>query len=379
MQTGTTPEPIRGLDNVLALQSSVCRLSAEDGRLSYRGYDVPELGEKSSCEETAYLLIVGDLPTSTELRLFSTQIKGQQKLPPAVLRLLKTLPPATDAMSALRAALALLAIDQPVKVPPSHEDALAQTLRLLGLTPTIVASWHRLRTGQKPLLPKKSQSYAANFLTMLTGTAPDADAERAFDTALILRADNELNPSTFAARVTAATGADVYGSVIAAMSALAGPRHGWHTRNVMAAIEEIGAPERVGEWVRERLAQRKKIAGFGHVVYHGEDPRTGVLRMLAERECQRAGLWPLFRTAQELDHMVVRETGQHPIVDFYLAPLYRALGIPTDLFTAVFAISRMCGWAAHILEQYGDEKLLRPRAEYVGPVDLPYRTIRQRR
>jgi citrate synthase len=379
MTPGTTPDPVRGLDNVIALQSSICQLSADDGRLAYRGHDVRELAEKSSYEETAYLLVRGALPTSAELRLFVTEVRAQQKLSPAVLRLLKSLPPGTDSMSALRAAVALLALEQPVPVPPSHEDALAQGLRLLGVSATVVAAWHRLRTGQKPLLPKKSQSLAANFLTMLSGTAPDAQAERAFDMALIMRAENELNPSTFAARVTAATGADVYGGVLAALSALAGPRHGWHTRNVMGALEEIGAPERVGEWVRERLAQRKKIPGFGHVVYKGEDPRTAALRAIAEAECQRAGAWPLFRTAQELETIVVRETGQHAIVDFYLAPLYRALGIPTDLFTAVFAVSRMSGWVAHILEQYGDEKLLRPRAEYVGPVDLPYRTLRQRR
>ena len=379
MNTGTTPDPIRGLDNVIALQSSICRLSADDGRLAYRGYDVRELGEKCSFEEAAYLLVRGALPTSAELRLFAAEVKAQQKLPPGVLRLLKTMPPAADAMSVLRATLATMAVADTVKVPPSHEDGLAQGLRLIGVTPTIVAAWHRLRTGQKPVLPKKSQSYASNFLMMLTGTAPDAQAERALEMALILRADNELNPSTFAARVTAATGADVYGSVLAGLSALAGPRHGWHTRNVMTALEEIGVPERVGEWVRERVAQRKRIAGFGHVVYKGEDPRTASLRALAEAECQRAGVWPLFRTAQELEAVVVRDTGQHPIVDFYLAPLYRALGIPTDLFTAVFAVSRMSGWVAHILEQYGDDKLLRPRAEYVGPVDLAFRTLRQRR
>jgi citrate synthase len=379
MDTGTIPDPIRGLDNVLALQSSICRLSAEDGRLAYRGYDVRELGEKSNYEETAYLLIEGDLPTGAQLRLFTTQFKSQQKLSTAALRVLKSLSAEADAMGALRAIVSLIALDQPVKLPPTPEEALAQGVRLIGLTPTIIAAWHRLRTGQKPLLPKKSHSYAANFLTMLTGTPPDSAAERAFDTALILRADNELNPSTFAARVTAATGADVYGGVIAGLSALAGPRHGWHARHVMAAIEEIGTPERVGEWVRERLAQQKKIPGFGHAVYQGEDPRTSMLRDLAEQECQRAGLWPLFRTARELDLLVVRETGQHPIIDFYLAPLYRALGIPADLFTAVFALSRMCGWIAHIREQYGDDKLLRPRAEYVGPVDLAYRTLRQRR
>jgi 2-methylcitrate synthase len=379
MSAGTSPEPTRGLDNVIALQSSVCRLSAADGRLSYRGYDVQELGEKSSYEETAFLLMRGHLPTAAELRLFTAELRDQQKLSAAALRALKAVPASADAMSAVRAAVAVLALEQPIKVPPAHEDALAQGLRLVAVLPTLVAAFHRLRSGQKPVLPKKSLSFAANFLSMTTGVMPAPETERAFDAALILRADNELNPSTFAARVTAATGADVFGSVLAAMSALAGPRHGWHTRNVMDALEEIGTPEQVDEWVRHRMTQKKKIAGFGHVVYHGEDPRTEMLRRLAEAECQRAGLWPLFRTAEELALVVVRETGQYPIVDFYLAPLYRALGIPADLFTAVFAVSRMCGWVAHVLEQYGDEKLLRPRAEYIGPIDLEYRSIRKRR
>ncbi|MBP6671192.1 MAG: citrate synthase, partial [Gemmatimonadales bacterium] len=165
--------------------------------------------------------------------------------------------------------LAVAALEHPVAVPPGHEDALAQGLRLIGLTPTVVAAYHRLRLGQKPVLPRKSLSQAANFLAMLTGTPPGAESARAFDTALVLRADNELNPSTFAARVTAATGADVFGAVLAGMSALAGPRHGWHTRHVMLALEEIGAPEAVESWVRERLARQRKVPGFGHVVYRG--------------------------------------------------------------------------------------------------------------
>jgi citrate synthase len=319
------------------------------------------------------------LPTSSELRQFTGQVRALQKLPPVVLRTLKALPPGADSMTGLRAALAMLALEHPVQLPPSRDDAMMQGMRLVSCTPTIVAAHHRLRSGQKPLLPKKSLSFAANFLAMLTGNPPTAESARAFDAALILRADNELNPSTFAARVTAATGADVFGAVIAALSALSGPRHGWHARNVLVALDEVGTPERAGEWVRRRLVQKATIPGFGHPVYAGEDPRTGVLRALAEAECQRAGLWSLFRTARELELTVARETGQHPIVDFYLAPLYRAVGIPTELFTAVFAVSRMCGWVAHVLEQYGDERLLRPRAAYVGPVDLEYRPVRKRR
>jgi citrate synthase len=379
MSSGITTEPHRGLDNVVALSSSVCRLSAEDGRLAYRGYDVRTLGEQSTFEETACLLIYGTLPTGAELRLFTSHLRSQQKLSAPALRVLKGLPSGSDAMGALRATLAELALEHAVRLPPGRDDALAQGLRLLGVTPTIVAAYHRLRTGQKPVLPRKSLGLAENFLTMLLAAPPPPTAVRALDVALILRADNELNPSTFAARVTASTGADLYGCVLAALSALAGPRHGWHTRNVLAALEEIGAPEQVNDWVRERLARKTKIPGFGHQVYQGEDPRTGLLRGLAEAECQRAGLWPLFRAARELELVVQRETGQHPIVDFYLAPLYRAVGIPADLFTAVFAVSRMCGWVAHVLEQYGDDRLIRPRAEYIGPVDLEYKPIRKRR
>jgi 2-methylcitrate synthase len=371
--------PFRGLDDVAAVQSSVCRLSAEDGQLAYRGYDVRDLGLKSTFEETAALLLLGDLPAAPTLRKFTADLKAGQKVSPSVARVLKAVPAGADAMSVLRLAVSALALDDPAPLPPAHEAALGQGLRLIAVTPTIVAAWHRLRSGQKPVLPRKSLGFAANLLAMVSGQAPTEDAARALDTALILRADNELNPSTFAARVTASTGADVFGGVTSALSALAGPRHGWHARNVMKVLEEIGAPERVGEWVSGRLAQKAKVAGFGHVVYHGPDPRTELLRTLAEGQSERAGLWQLFRTARELEVAMQREAGQFPIVDFYLAPLYRALGLPVDLFTAVFAVSRMPGWVAHLLEQYGDSRLIRPRAEYVGPAPREYRPIRSRK
>jgi 2-methylcitrate synthase len=379
MSTGNLQSPSRGLDDVVALRSAICQLSAADGRLAYRGYDVRVLAEQSTYEETAYLLVQGQLPTGAELRLFTGQLRGQEKLSPSALRTLKGLPNGAAAMPALQAVLAGLALERPVPLPPARDAALAQALRLIAVTPTVVAAFHRLRSGQRPLLPRKSFGFAENFLAMLAGTVPDPTAVRALDAALILRADNELNPSTFAARVAAATGADVFSGVAAALGALSGPRHGWHARRVMHALEEIGAPERVGDWVREQRARQARLPGFGHQVYRGEDPRTALLRSLAETQCQRAGVWPLYRTARELELTIEQETGQHPIVDFYLAPLYRALGIPTDLFTAMFAISRMAGWVAHILEQYGDDRLIRPRAEYIGPVDLEYRSVRRRR
>jgi citrate synthase len=229
------------------------------------------------------------------------------------------------------------------------------------------------------MTPKKSLTFAANTLYQLRGEPADEESIRALEVALILRADNELNPSTFAARVTASTGADMYSCILAALSALSGPRHGWHTRQVLKALEEIGTPEQVPAWVRSRLEMRAKIPGFGHQVYQGEDPRTGTLRSLAERHCERAGILPLYRTARALEEAVVREAGQYPIVDFYLTPLYRALGLPADLFTAIFAVSRMCGWVAHALEQSRDENLIRPRAEYTGPEGLLYIPVRRRK
>jgi citrate synthase len=367
------------LDDVIALRSSVCRLSAADGRLSYRGYDVRELGERSTYEETAYLLLKGELPLAGELRAFAGELRGMQKLPRIGAKLLRQLPTGGDAMASIRVLVAATAQEHETPLPPTPEAALGQGVRLVAVAPTLVAAWHRRRLGLKPVLPRKSLGFAANFLAMLNGAPPDERAARALDCALILRADNELNPSTFAARVTASTGADVFGGVIAALSALAGPRHGWHARNVMQALEEIGPAERTGEWLADRLLHNVKIPGFGHQVYRGEDPRSELLRTLAESECERAGIGSLFRTARELERMMLQRTGQYPIVDYHLALLYRAVGLPTDLFTAVFAISRMPGWVAHILEQYQDDRLLRPRAEYIGPVDLPYRPLRQRR
>ena len=368
-----------GLDRMVALRSSVCRLGAEDGRLSYRGFDVRELAEHSTYEETAFVLVHGDLPSGAELRFFSRDLRAKQKLPPAVLKALKAAPPSTDAMAVLRTALSTAGYDDVVPLPPSGEGALHQGLRLIALTPTVVAALYRLSRGQRPVTPRKSLGFAANFLYMLRGETPDRDSAHAFDVGLILRADNELNPSTFAARVAAATGTDLYGAVAAAVATLAGPRHGGHARAVIQLLDELGSTGNVARAVQTRLEQDQKIPGFGHAVYRGEDPRTAQLRSLAETQCARAGLPGLFRTARELEAVVLRDAGQYPIVDFYLAPLYRALGIPVELFTPVFALSRMSGWVAHVLEQYRDVRLIRPRAEYVGPLPRAYVPIRKRR
>ncbi|HUL71073.1 MAG TPA: citrate/2-methylcitrate synthase [Gemmatimonadales bacterium] len=371
--------PGPGLDGVIALQSSISDLGAETGRLAYRGYAVTDLAAGSTFEETAYLLLRGDLPSRAELAEFTKHLRGSQRLSSIALKALRLAPAGVDPMLALRTALAAAAMDQPASLPPTAEAAWGQGMRLIGQAPTAVAAFHRMRQALRPESPRKGMSFAANCLRMLSGAEPDPEAAADFDAALILRADNELNPSTFAARVTAATGADVFAGVAAATAALSGPRHGWHTRNVIQMLEEIGSPDRVTAWLERRGGGKPKIPGFGHQVYRGEDPRTALLRPLVERQCRRAGLESLHRTARALEEAVVARLDQHAIVDFYLAPLYRALGIPADLFPAIFAVSRMPGWVAHILEQYQDERLIRPRAEYVGPAPRSYIAMRRRR
>lgn len=376
--TATLQSSSTGLDGVIALDSAVCRLSA-DGLLSYRGYDVRDLAEQSTYEETAFLLTAGRLPDEDELLEFRAALHRNLYLSNAARRSLRMMPADADPMSVLRVAVSAAAEEDRIKVPPQAEEALRQGIRLIGLAPAVVAAIHRLRSGARPLAPGKDRGLAASFLYLLHGKAPEPEVARAFDAALILRADNELNPSTFTARVTAATGTDVYGAVSAALAALAGPRHGWHGMSVMRMLEEIGDSERVPGYVREKLGTFGKIPGFGHQVYRGEDPRSGQLRALVNLVAKRTGAGDLAALAQTVEDVVFRETGQYPIVDFYLAPLFRALGIPTVLFTAVFAVSRMSGWVAHILEQYGDERLIRPRARYVGALEQRYTGMDQRR
>jgi citrate synthase len=296
-----------------------------------------------------------------------------------VLRALKQMPAAGDPMGALIPALGTLALEHSVAVPPTLDAALEQGLWILGSLPTLIAARIRLERGERPVAPRKSLGYAANFLAMLTGAPPATESARAFESALILRADNELTPSTFAARVAASTGADVFGALMAGWSSLAGPRHGWHARNVFRVLEEIGGAENVDAWVTAHLARKEKIPGFGHQVYQGEDPRSELLRRLTQAECERAGQTDVLRTAQGLERAVRERTGQYPIVDFYLAVLYAALGIPKAYFTLIFALSRAPGFLAHVVEQYGDEGMIRPRAEYIGPGHRQYVPLRSRK
>ncbi len=363
------------LDGVVAAQSSICLLSAEDNRLAYRGYDVVELAERGSFEETAYLLLAGRLPNREALVRFTTSLRARRKLPRSVQKLLRDAPSAADPMALLRTAVSALGLEPagPDDVPGIPPAALDLTAQL----PTLVAAIHRTRRGEKPVTPRRGLGAAANFLYMLRGEEPERELARAFDVALSLRADNELNPSTFAARVTAATRADLHGCITAALAALAGPLHGGHALAVYQLLEEIGTADRLAQVVDARIAAGKSFPGFGHPVYRGEDPRTAAMRRVADA-ASTGGSRAWLELAQAVETRARAATGKFANVDFFLAPLYRAAGIPPELFTPVFAVARIPGWLAHVLEQQAQEGLIRPRAAYVGPARQEYVSIRRR-
>ncbi len=373
------PPSAKGLEGVVANQSSICYVFGEEGRLIYRGYDIHDLADHSTFEETAYLLLRGDLPTRGQLGAFLAELKAAQKVPKVVQRVIKDAPLAADPMNVLRTA-----VSASVFADPDHGDESAaaeyrKAVRLIAQLPTMVAMFHRLRNGQRPLAPRRSLPLAANFLYMISGAVPDAESAKAFDVALILHADHELNASTFAARVIAATLADMHGAVTGAVGALAGPLHGGANTQVMKMLLAIGAPDRAEAWVRDALAGKRKIMGFGHRVYRTEDPRAAHLRRMAEQLGRKAGQPQWFAIQRVIEDVMRREKGLYCNVDFYSASMYYVMGIPLDLYTPIFAISRVGGWCAHVLEQHADNRLIRPRAEYVGPMNRTWTPLGRRR
>jgi citrate synthase len=373
---GPAAIPTPQLDGIVATQSSICLLSAEDNRLAYRGYDVAELAEKASYEETAYLLLAGRLPKREELASFVQELRTRSKLPRRAQRLLRDGGPGADPMTLLRTVVSALALEP--ALPATGSDIPVAALDLMAQMPTLVGALYRSGRGEKPVTPRRSLGIAANLLYLLRGEKADRGLAHSVEVGLSLRADNELNPSTFAARVAAATRADLHGCITAALAALAGPLHGGHALAVYRLLEEIGTPDRVVPVVDARLGSGKAFPGFGHPVYRGEDPRTAPMRRAAEAAADAGADRTWFDLAQALEARVRAATGQYANVDFYLAPLYRAAGIPPELFAAVFAVARIPGWLAHVLEQHGQEGLIRPRAAYVGPMRQEYVPLRRR-
>jgi len=356
------------------IRSEVCHLDAERGRLTYRGYDVVELAERSSFEETSYLLVSGQLPTSAELRELRRELLARGKPSADERRWLAKAPAAADELAVLRTAVSGLGL---LPTPGGAVAGIpAGALLLMAKVPVFVAE--RLRLRGNGARTRGRVSIAAALLTALRGDAP-TELERALDGALVLRADNELNPGTFAVRVAASTGADLVSAVTAGLGALAGPKHSAHTSNVLRLLESVGDPGRARETIKALVGAGGTPAGFGHPIYRDEDPRTPAARRLAEDACRAAGRPDWFALARAVEEAVVAESDARANVDYYLTSIYVACGLPAATFAPLFAVARTPGWIAHALEQGREPDLIRPRATYVGPLDQRYKSTRARR
>jgi citrate synthase len=367
-----------GLADIVACVSEICFIDGANGRLVYRGYDALELAERSTFEEVAYLLWYGCLPREIEFEAFLDGFTGSMALPMETTMILRMFPKVATPMEVIRTAVSSLGHWDPDSGNTGLGACLRKAQRLTLRIPLLIAAHQRLRQGLEPVKPIPGHGIAYNFLYTLQGKEPDPLIERALDVALILHADHELNASTFAARVTAATMADIYSSVTSAIGALKGPLHGGANREVMQLIDEIGSPEKAEGIVLDKLANKIKIPGFGHRVYSCEDPRVGVLREQARIITKHVEKTKYFEITQEIERIVLDKTKVFPNVDLYTASLYSAMGLPQELFTPIFAISRVVGWTSHILEQWSNNRLIRPRAEYIGPSDLHYCNIGER-
>ncbi|MBM3818156.1 MAG: citrate synthase [Acidimicrobiia bacterium] len=376
MATAEKEKPRGGLEDVVATSSAICYLDGDRGVLAYCGYDIHDLAKNATFEEVCYLLWHRRLPTKAELGDLQSQLAAARPLPEAIIRLMKSLPP-VDGMDALRTLTSALAHYDADASDASPAAQYRKAVRLTAQIGAIVATWGRLRAGGGVIAPDPVMGHAANFLYMLTGERPNPTAIRAFDVALTLHADHELNASTFAGRVAAATLTDIYSATVAAIGTLKGPLHGGANAEVMKMLLDFGqtaGPERVEEAVRAKLARKEKIPGFGHRVYRTEDPRATHLRQMSRELGRRAGVPQWYDMSERIEALVKGEKKLNPNVDFYSASTYYVLGIPVDLYTPIFAVSRISGWTAHVLEQYANNRLIRPRADYTGP-EYPQRFV----
>jgi citrate synthase len=368
-----------GLEDVVAADSSICYIDGQRGVLSYRGIDIHDLADNSTFEEVCYLLWEGRLPRRGELEELRRSIAAERSLPPEMLELLSSIVPHLTPMDALRTMVSALAQTDPDVRDMSRAANMRKAIRLTGQLATIVAAYHRLREGQPVVDSNPTTGHAEDFLRMLNGAKPSPEASRTFDVALILHADHELNASTFSARVTAATLSDMHSAITSAIGTLKGPLHGGANEAVMKLLLEIGSLDRVDDAIRERLARKEKIMGFGHRVYRTEDPRATHLRKMSKALAESSGETTWYDMSRRIEKILNEQKKLNSNVDFYSASAYYVLGIPIDLYTPIFAVSRVSGWTAHVLEQYSHNRLIRPRAEYTGPeYPQPYVPIEKR-
>ncbi|HJU87532.1 MAG TPA: citrate/2-methylcitrate synthase [Gemmatimonadota bacterium] len=368
-----------GLEGVVVAESEISFVEGQEGRLAYRGYSIEELAERSSFEETTKLLLDGELPDGPSLRAFERQLAAARELDGETLDAVRRFPAAADPMSALRTGVSILGLTDPDRGDDGPEATRRKAIRLIARIPSLVAAFDRARRGAEPLAPRGDLGHAANFLYMLRGTEPEPEDARVLDVCLVLHAEHGMNASTFAARVTAATLSDIHSAITSAVGTLKGPLHGGANHAVMKMLLEI---DRRGvdpaAHVRDILAAGGKVMGFGHRVYKTMDPRAPILRRFSKDLGERTGDTRWYQMSESILATMQREKGIDPNVDFFSASTYHALGIPADLFTPIFAIARIGGWVTHVEAQYAKNRLIRPRARYVGKRDLRYVPIGER-
>jgi citrate synthase len=372
MSSETNPSYSPGLAGVVAGESAICWVDPNAGLL-YRGYDIHELAGKATFEEIAWLLLQGELPDQRQLADFQAALVAERNLPPPVIGMQRLLPAKTHPMDALRTGVSMLAPFDLELDDQSHQANLRKATRLIAKVSTLIAYNSRISAGLDPIPPNPKLGHAANFLFTLTGQPPEADYAKAFDTVLVLYADHEFNASTFSARVTASTMADIYAAVTTGIGTLKGPLHGGANEESMRVLEDIGSLERVEGWVKERLARKEKIMGFGHRVYKTGDSRVPVMREIGRRLEARSGGPRLIPVCEKLEEVMQREKNLCSNVDLYAAVVLRLLGVPANLNPAIFALSRVAGWCAHVIEQHDHNRLIRPRSLYTG---IPRRSIK---
>ena len=378
MNLSVMKEPVvihKGLDNVYVMESKICFIDGEASKLFYRGYSIEDLAQHSTFEETAYLLIYGTLPNKRQLEDFKKRISSQRSLEPGLLQLIRSFPTASDPMDVLRTAVSALALYDQQPTTDKLEERVDKAVRILGRMPTIIAAFDRFRNRREPIPPQPDLNHAANFLQMLTGKTPDPYDAHVMDVALILHAEHEMNASTFSCTVTASTLADMYSIITSGIGTLRGPLHGGANEAALKTVMEVGDPSKAEDYVTNALAEKKRIMGFGHRVYKTWDPRYVILKKLGAQLASNKGETVLFETAVAIEQSALRHLAGSPIfpnVDSYSGVVFHTLGIPTDLFTPIFAMSRIAGWTAHAIEYLEANRLIRPKALYVGQTSLPY-------
>ncbi len=366
----------RGLEGVVACTTGIS--SIVDATLCYRGYTIEDLAANSNFEEVSWLLWNGRLPNREELNSFQKELQHEMTLPTALIDQLKKLPTNVHPMSWLRTATSMLSMWYKEAQDMSDEANRRKALRLTAQMGMLVALYQRIRDGKEFVAPQAGKSIGWNFLYMLKGTEPDAEIAKIFDTCLVLHADHELNCSAFASRVTASSLSDMYSAVVSAISALKGPLHGGANEQVMLMLKEIGGMTKVNAWLDNALKNKAKIMGFGHRVYKHGDPRAKILSQMSELLTKKVGQPEYYQMSKILDDVMQQQKGLLPNVDFYSATVYYAMGIPIDIYTPIFAVSRVAGWCAHVLEQYSNNRIYRPRGEWIGPTGLKYVAVDKR-